>query len=333
MSRPAILFAMPEDFHDRVFDDARRSAFAAVGDVLGRVEEFASPAARGLLARAEVLLTGWGSPLLDAEALDAAPRLSAVLHAAGSVKHHLTDEVWHRGILVSSAAATNAFPVAQFTLAMVLLAGKRVLPIARRYARTRTELDAQAEFPGLGNVDKRVGIVGASRIGRHVIALLRPHGYDVVVHDPFLAEADAEALGVRAVDLDELVATSDVVSIHAPSLPETRHMLDERRIAMLRPGATLINTARGELIDQDALTRRVLRGDLYAILDVTTPWVLDPDHPFYAHENVLLTPHIAGSLGTELRGLADSALAELRRLAAGEPLAHPVRVEELSITA
>ncbi|MDR6868277.1 phosphoglycerate dehydrogenase-like enzyme [Microbacterium resistens] len=332
-SRPTVLFAMPAELHSRVFDANRLRAIAERADVLGVVQEFDSAAAREALARTDVLITGWDAPLLDTEVLDRAPRLRAVLHAGGTVKHHLTSEVWSRGIVVSSAVEANSVPVAQFAVAMILLAGKRVLPIAERYRRERTGFDVEESFPGMGNVDKRVGIVGASRIGRRVIELLAPFGYEIVVFDPYLDPSEAEALGVRGVELEELIATSDIVSIHAPSLPETRHMIDARLIGLLAPGATLINTARGELVDQDALIARILRGDLFAILDVTTPWVLDEDNPLYAHENVMLTPHIAGSLGTELRGLADVVIAELDRYRAGEPLRHPVRVEELARTA
>lgn len=102
---------------------------------------------------------------------------------------------------------------------------------------------------------------------------------------------------------------------------------------MLRPGTTLINTARGELIDQEALVERMGKGDLFAILDVTTPWTLPPDHPFYDDPNVLLTPHSAGSLGVELTRLAAAAADEVERIADGRPPAHPVDAASLSITA
>ena len=123
--------------------------------------------------------------------------------------------------------------------------------------------------------------------------------------------------------LDELVASSDVVSLHAPSLPSTRHMIDARQIARLRPGATFINTARGELVDQDALLRRIEQGDLYAVLDVTTPWSLPTDSGFYVNPNVLLTPHVAGSLGSELERMAASTVEEALRLSRGEAAAFP----------
>ncbi|HEY3003157.1 MAG TPA: NAD(P)-dependent oxidoreductase, partial [Kribbellaceae bacterium] len=178
------------------------------------------------------------------------------------------------------------------------------------------------------------GIVGASRIGRRVLELLRPFDLELVVADPYIDAAEAASLGAGLVALDELVATSDVVSLHAPDLPETRHLIDARRLAMMREGATLINTtARGALVDTAALTAAVLAGRVYAVLDVTSPEVLPADTPLYDHDNVLLTPHIAGSLGTELARMGALAVDEITRLAHGEPLRHPVLQEHLTRTA
>jgi phosphoglycerate dehydrogenase-like enzyme len=304
-------------------------------NLLGRapIQDFHSSAGRSLLADADVLITGWGCPLIDETVLDAAPRLRYVLHAAGSVKHHVGDACWERGVQVSSAADANAIPVAEYTVAMIILANKRVLQIARALHSTRTGVLPEQLFPDMGNYRKKVGIIGASKIGRHVIRLLAPYDLEVVVSDPYLDDAAAAALGVVSVTLDELVATSDVVSLHAPSLPSTRNLMDAAMVQRMRPGATFINTSRGELVDQDALLARVQQGDLYAILDVTTPWVLPSDSPFYTHPNVLLTPHVAGSLGSELERMAASAVDEALRLARGEPLRFRVRREDLAFMA
>ncbi|MCD2442957.1 hydroxyacid dehydrogenase [Agromyces sp. SYSU K20354] len=323
---------MSEPVRRRVFPAERIAEFEAVADVAGFLTEFESDASRRVISEVDVLVTGWGAPRIDAAVLAAAPRLEAILHSAGTVKPYLTEEVLARGIRVSSAAAANAAPVAEYTVAMILLANKHVLPIAARYRVLEAEFDVEAEFP-LGNYDKRIGIVGASTIGRLVIELLRPYSLEVVVYDPFLDVEEAARLGVRSVGLEELCATSDVVSVHAPSLPSTRGLLDAALIGRMRTGATLVNTSRGEIIDQDALVARVTAGELYAILDVTVPWVLEAGHPFYSSDRVLLTPHIAGSLGTELGRLARSVLDELRRLTDGEELAHRVEVERLAITA
>ena len=335
MSAPRlrVAFAMSPETRERIFPDTQIARIGKIAEILGFLSEFESDASRRALAEADVLVTGWGAPYVDGAVLDAAPNLTAILHSAGTIKPFLSDEVLERGIQVSTAASANAVPVAEYTAAMIVLANKKVLPIAARYHALRAEFDVEAAFPGMGNYAKRIGIVGASKIGRKVIELLRPYALDVVVYDPFLVHRDAAELGVEVVGLDELLSTSDVVSVHAPSLQSTRNLIDARGIGLMRKGATLLNTARGEIIDQDALTARVVAGELFAILDVTTPWVLAADHPLYRHEHVLLTPHVAGSLGVELGRLAEVVHDELRRLIDGLPLVHEVEADRLSITA
>ncbi len=272
------------------------------------------------LERVEVILSGWGCPRIDESVLDRAPHLRAIVHAAGSIKGHVDAACWERGIRVSSAAAANAEPVAEYTLARILLANKAADRMGRAYRERRGPLDLHHEFPDVGNFGKTVGIVGASRIGRRVIELLQPFALRVLVSDPYLDDS---------VELDDLLRASDVVSLHAPSLPSTRHLLDARRLALLRDGATLINTARGALVDQDALTAELVSGRIDAVIDVTEPEVLPPDSPLYALPNVVLTPHIAGALGVELQRLGDAAVAEIVRYAAGRPFAHPVTAADL----
>jgi len=305
---------------------------AAHGDLLATVDSFDTDDAQAALAAAEVLVTGWRTPVIDAAVLDAAPNLTRILHIAGSVKEQFTPEIWERGIQVSSAVDANAVPVAEFTLAAILMANKRVVQIARQYREERALID-QAALGVIGSYRRRVGIVGASRIGRRVVSLLQPFDLEVVLYDPTLSAGEVAALGARAVTLEELCATSDVVSVHAPSLPATRGLVSAALIDTMPAGAALINTSRGDVIDQDALTARVLRGDLYALLDVTVPWALPVDHPLYDHPNAFLTPHIAGSVGTEVDRMIDQQIAELDRIARGEPLAHPVRYESLSTAA
>lgn len=288
-----------------------------------------SPEGRALLADAEILLTSWGAPELDAELLDAAPHLRLVTHAAGTVRDLVGDDFWNRDIALSSAAAANALPVAEYTLASILFAGKQVFRLRDQYREHRGWQRWTDIAPGLGNVGQVVGIVGASRIGRRVIELLRPFDFEVLVADPYLSAADAERLGVRLVELDDLLSSSTIVSLHAPSLPETHHLLDARRLALLRDRATLINTARGALIDLDALTAELVGGRIDAVIDVTEPEVLPADSPLYDLPNVFLTPHIAGSQGAETQRMADLAIDEIERFLTGQPLQHAVTRADL----
>lgn len=272
-------------------------------------------------------------PPLDDTVLARMPALKAVVHAAGSVKHHVTEACWDRGLLVSTAAAANAVPVAEYTVAAVLFANKRVLEIGGLYREHRAALDWSARFPGFGNYRKTVGVVGASLVGRRVLELLRPYDFEVLLADPHIDAATAEALGARLVDLEEMLAVCGVVSLHAPALPETYHLMDAHRLSLLRDGATLINTGRGSLIDTQALTAEASSGRIHAVLDVTDPEVLPQTSPLYSLPNVLLTPHIAGSLGGELERITRSALDEVERYCAGREFNHPVTRAALTTSA
>ncbi|MFF4259173.1 hydroxyacid dehydrogenase [Streptomyces sp. NPDC001663] len=294
------------------------------------LDDFTTPTAHRALADAELLITGWGCPPVDAAALDAAPRLRAVVHTAGTVRHHITPACWERGLMVSSAAAANAVPVAEYTLAMILLANKRVLDTARVYRAERRRIDWNERHPDAGNYRRTVGILSASIIGRRVIDLLRHHELNVLLHDPYVSDTEARELGAEPVGLPELFADSDVVSVHTPLLPETRGLVSRELLAKLRTGGTLINTARGAVVDQRALTDEVVSGRLNAILDVTEPEVLPADSPLFDCPGVLVTPHIAGSKGGELRRLTDLALTEVESYVRGRPFAHPVRPENLA---
>ena len=330
--RPTVALALVPALTEQLFSDALRARLRTIADLLDAtpLTTFADQRAASLLARVEVLLTGWGSPRIDAAVLDRAPRLRAIVHAAGTVKGHVDPVCWQRGIVVTSAAAANAIPVAEFTLAAILFANKRVFRLQARYRELRAFRLWGQEFPGLGNYQRTVGIVGASQVGRRVIELLRPFELSVLVHDPYLSAADAAALGVRPVALHELLAAADVVSLHAPALPGTHHQIGAHELALMRDGATLINTARGWLVDGAALERELVRGRIDAVLDTTDPEVLPADSPLYALPNVFLTPHVAGALGGETQRMAALAVDEIERLARGEPLRHAIRAEDLA---
>lgn len=333
--RPPTALAMARDAATAVLGP---DALAAIGRVCDLVpdtvlDDFTTQEARSVLRDVEVLVTGWGCPPLDAAALAAAPRLRAVVHTAGSVRGHITPQCWERGIEVSSAAAANAVPVAEYTVAMILLTGKQVLERAREFKATRHRDEWLGLSHGVGNYGRTVGILSASMIGRRVIELLRPYDLRVLLHDPYVCDEEALALGVRPVGIAELFASSDVVSVHTPLLPATRGLVGRELIAALRHDAVLINTARGAVLDQDALTEAALAGRVRAVLDVTDPEVLPPGHPLWECDNVTITPHLAGSQGNEWGRLADLAVAELGRWAAGDGFAHAVRRERLAYLA
>jgi phosphoglycerate dehydrogenase-like enzyme len=262
---------------------------------------------------------------VTADVLDRAPNLQLIAHAAGTVKEFVTPAVWERGVKVSSAAAANAVPVAEYCLAAILFTNKHAFAASRRYHDRREDMLLPVSS---GNRAKTIGVVGASRVGRHLIELLRPFDMEVVVYDPMLDDDAAAALGVESIELDELLRRSHVVSLNVPAVPSTEGMIGARELALMQDGATLINTARGSVVDHDALIAELQDRRLHAVLDVTSPEPLPADSPLFDLRNVFLTPHIAGASGTEIPRLAELAIDEIERWTRGEALQHEVRADD-----
>ena len=318
------LLAMPDGLQHRMFSPAQLARLGELVEVdVSRTVPDLAAARDDELAQVEVLLTGWGSPAVDADALSRMPRLRALVHTAGTVRFVATDALWEReDVLITSATEANAVPAAEYALAQILLAGKRTLAQQARYRRDHTVTPPTAPGPGIGNYGGVVGIIGASRIGTRVAEHLRRFDLEVLITDPFASADEIAALGAGKVEPEELYARADVVSLHAPDVPSTRGMVTRELLALMRDGTTFLNTARPALVDIDALRDEVLSGRLSAVLDVHDD--LAADDPLWEAENALLTPHLAGSQGNELHRMGEAALEEVRRLAAGEPPRHPV---------
>jgi phosphoglycerate dehydrogenase-like enzyme len=182
----------------------------------------------------------------------------------------------------------------------------------------------------LSNLGLTVGIVGFSRIGRRVMERLQQlEDVSCLVSDPFADAAKVSDAGARPVALEQLLPEVDVLSIHAPELSSTYHLIGSSELAQLGTHATVINTARGSLIDTDALEAECVTGRLNAILDVTDPEPLATTSRRYHLRNVMITRHIAGSLDSEIRRMTDTALDELERFLTDDALQHEVLETDL----
>ena len=329
MTRPTVALSMHGCLERYALRPEHLDAISEVAVLLApdAIESLPADRAEAVLAEADVLLGHWGCARLDDAFLERAPRLRMLAYAAGTLRDVVTPATFRRLERVTSAAAANAVPVAEFAVGAILWSNKDAFREAARL-RGETVPTVRRRHP-VGNLDKRVGIVGASHVGREAIRLLAPYRLDVVVADPYLTEDEARALGVVRVELDELLATSDVVSLHAPALPSTERMIAAPQLARMLDGATLVNTARGVLVDHEALVAEVATGRLTAVLDVTDPEPLPDDHPLLHLPGCVVTPHLAGSQGTELNRLAELAIEEISRFAAGQPARHAVTADDL----
>ncbi len=313
-SKTHLKLAFPEDLRTEIGDRC---------EVVGGDVDISDLKARpGVLARVEVIFSTWGVPKLDEEFLKAAPRLKAIFYAAGSVKGFATPEAYDRGIVISSAWAANAVPVAEYTLATVLLSLKQFWTHSRRVSEThRFGHDLEVA----GAYRSKVGLVSLGAVGKLVVGKLAPLELDLMAFDPFVDEVAAEELGVSLISLEEIFSTCEVVSLHTPWLPETEGLITGKLIRSMKQGATLINTSRGAVINEPELCEALAdRPDLTAILDVTHPEPPPQDSPLYELPNAILTPHIAGSMSGEITRMGRWMVDEFLRYVEGQPLNHVV---------
>ena len=330
-ARPLALCKLGEGVADAVLSAADRERLEQLVEVVGYYTDDDEALASPRLSEVEILLTGWGSLKLPPAVLAQMPSLKLVLYAAGSVRHMLSEEFWARGITIVSAADANNEPVADYAYAAIILALKGE---HRAEAHFRAERSYVANHDDLGIYGRTVGLIGFGSIARKVASRLEALETEVLVYDPYLSGADAREVGVECVEtLTDLFERSRVVSVHAPWIPGVNDgMIGRAELESLPQGAVFLNTARGALVDEDALVAVLReRPDLLANLDVTYPEPPADDSPLWELPNVKLTGHIAGSLGTERTRLGRLVVDELERWLAGEPLQHAV-TEDVATT-
>lgn len=304
----------------QLFHEEALRELLSLGDVTVRAsDDLVSPQeAEGLLADADVAITSWGCPQLTEALVKNAPGLGLIVHAGGTVKPIVARELWAKGIRVCCNNDALGLGVAETALALTITSLKNIWTVARDVADGGWDehyADIREMF------DVTVGVIGAGCAGRHYMRLLQAFDVRVLLYDPFVDAAGARALGAEKAELNELLAASDVVSIHAPSIPETRHMICEKTLALMKRDGILINTARGSLVDEDALYQAMRKGWLkFACLDVTDPEPPRPDHPLRSLPNVILTPHLAGLANNGLGRIGQNVVGQIRAYQAKQPI-------------
>jgi phosphoglycerate dehydrogenase-like enzyme len=321
------LYVLNANSFDKIYGPAEREDIEQLVDVYAPPQTRES-VARGpaILRQAEIILSGWGAPVMDEGFLGAAPNLRAVFYGAGSIRGFVSDAFWERGIVVTSAYAANAIPVAEYTLSQILFSLKRgwhyVLATKRegRYPR---------RGPMPGAYGSTVGIISLGMIGRRVCELLRPFDLRLLANSRHASPQMAQELNVELCSIEDIFRRADVVSLHSPWLKETEGLITGAHLASMKPNATFINTARGAIVREGEMIEVLRqRPDLYAVLDVTYPEPPEEGSPLYTLPNVVLTPHIAGSLSHECRRMGRYMVEELRRYLAGEPLCWEITREQ-----
>ncbi len=326
-AKPRALYVLSSDSFNKIYGVEERwdiSKLVDISAVSYSPKDVASDPS--LMEDVEIILSGWGGPILDATFLSLAPKLKVFLYGAGATGGMIHREAWEQGIRVTSAAEINGIPVAEYTLAAILFSLKHALRFIRLMHGAPFYPSKHETLPG--GYGSMVGLVSLGAIGRAVARRLKAFDLEIIAYDPFLSDGEMLNLGVRRVSLEDAFFRSDVVSIHTPWLPETEGMITGAHISSMKPGATLINTSRGAVIEEremiEVLSERV---DLAAILDVTYPEPPENESPLWSLPNVFLTPHIAGSVDGECRRMGAFIVEELKRYLRGEEMEGEIHPE------
>ncbi|KFI53794.1 hydroxyacid dehydrogenase [Bifidobacterium biavatii] len=328
-SKPKVILTMqPPELVNKLMNDEQWARLEAVADVDREViPDFHAEGVAERIKDADYVFSGWGpNGRIDAEVLAAMPNLKGVAAAAGNVWPLFTpdalEEAKKRGILRANSGYVNGIPVAEFCMAMILMADKDFFRAERIYRDRREYINREVEFPTAGNYHKTVGLVTASsRIGRHLMGLLKSYRLRVLAESRSMDEAETASYGAIKADLETVFRESDIVSLHTPNLPATHGMIDAKYFKMMKDGAWFLNSARGGVVNADDMIAELKTGRINAILDVTDPdEPLSPDSPLWDMPNVILTPHIAGSEGGELQAMGENVVNELTHMIKGEPL-------------
>lgn len=325
-----IAMLLDQIIYPQVINPKTEQRFLKLGEVsFNRTRENDLENAKEVLKNANFAVTSWGSPAMTKELLDVAPNLKLIVHAAGSVKSIVTDEMFARGIRIASAARVLSTGVSETALGLTIASAKNIFA-----------LNAETHAGGWSHTgitelyDITVGIIGFGMAGRHYAELLQSFSVDVIAYDPVVSAEEMQKLGVRKVTQEEAFAQSDILSLHAPEIASTYHIVNRDSLASMKDGAILINTARGSLVDEAALVQALRSGKLkYACLDVTSPEPPAADSPLRQLPNCILTPHLAGQANNGLRKLGDHCYNQICNYLENKPLSGEVRQEMLATIA
>ena len=282
----------------------------------------------------EYIFSTWGMPVFSEDEIKKVfPSLKCVFYGAGSVQHFAAPFL-RLGVKVFSAWAANGVPVAEFTVAQIILANKGFFASSRFMSAgdVRSARIAASEYPG--NYGADIGIIGAGMIGKMVIRMLKEYNLNCLVFDKFLSDEEADSLGITKCSLDEIFSRCHVVSNHLANNPQTIGILKGDHFAKMMPYSTFINTGRGaQVIESELCDVLKKRQDITALLDVTDPEPPIENSPFYSLPNCILTPHIAGSKGMEVHRMSEYMVQEYSRFTEGSPCLYEVTERMLATMA
>ena len=245
----------------------------------------------------------------DADVLAAGKKLKVVGRAGIGVDNIDVEAATRQGVLVMNTPGSNSVATAEQTLALMLAASRHTVPAHISLAAKEWK---RAQFAGVELCGKVLGIVGFGRVGRLVAERARAFGMTILAHDPFVKAEDAAELGVSLVSLNRVLSQADYLTLHATVTPQTTRMINRPNIKRMKKGVTIVNVARGKLIDEAALAEALHEGHVkVAALDVFTSEPPETDSPLIGLSNVLHTPHLGASTAEAQRNVATQIVSQV----------------------
>lgn len=239
---------------------------------------------------------------VTARVMEHGTRLKVVGRAGVGIDNVAVDEATRRGILVMNTPEANTTATAEHAMALLMATARNIVAAHNSLAAGRWE---RSSFTGTELSGKTLGVVGFGRVGRAVASRAQAFGMSILAHDPFVSERVAKAARVELVDLEELLSASDFVTLHTSLTEETRNLINRERLALMKPTATIINAARGGLVDPEAVAKALDADRLRAMaLDVFATEPPAADHPLINHPKVVHTPHLGASTAEAQRSVA-----------------------------
>ncbi|MFC4778771.1 hydroxyacid dehydrogenase [Paenibacillus sp. GCM10023252] len=281
-------------------------------------ETFTSERLAEVISGYDAVITSWGSPAFTPEVLANASRLQFIGHGAGSVVSIVKEDVFDTAVAVTSANRVLAQSTAECAVSLMLAGAWSLSGYNARLKQGHWSDNNRDTI--LGVTRRVIGLVGYGEISKQVIRLLKPFNVRILLHSSFCSIEEAEAAGVELCGLNELFEQSDIVSMHNTWTPRTEGMIGSQQLGRLRDGALFINTARGPIVQEEALLQELRQGRISAALDVYEQEPLPKEHELLTLPNALCLPHIGGYHGLLKRELCDFIVDELARLIKGEEL-------------
>jgi len=276
---------------------------------------------RDALEDMDVVVSAWGIPRFDDDLLQKADHLKLVAYLCGSVNHIVSDEMYARGIRIVCGNEIFAQSLAEGTLAYILSALRRIpeyTAIMQRDGWKPPQYGCEALSY------QTVGIVGLGATSRYLIELLKPFHVDIKVCSQHTPETELEKLGARKASLEDIFSTCKVVSLHVARRPENYHMVNDALLSRMQPSALLVNTARGDIIDEQALAAHIRSGHIRAILDVYEEEPLSMDSPLRNLTDGILLPHLGGPTIDRRPAAARTVFEDIQNLKNGLPLKNEI---------